>query len=231
MPQWFRAGRWHTDRLPKSSHSYDGAHGWSTEWPRSRDVGEDDPMMTVHGAFWRFPRNFSPRHSAGGEPRSSYLKVVGDLTRWQDQIVLGFDDSAKSEFLNRRKAKGTLAPPGRSQSNLWFARPSDLDQLGPVIGRGNVWNRDDVRTGEISDPFLFSSYDHRALHVVHDGTATVRFTLEVDITGELLCVPQKEFVVPPGYGIQRRLPDGLSAYWARLRTETACTATTQFTCE
>ena len=26
--------KWHIYRLPKGSHSYDGAHGWNTEWPR-----------------------------------------------------------------------------------------------------------------------------------------------------------------------------------------------------
>lgn len=30
---------WTFYRLPKASHSYDGAHGWNTEWPRIRNVG------------------------------------------------------------------------------------------------------------------------------------------------------------------------------------------------
>ncbi|MEI3117690.1 MAG: hypothetical protein V8T12_01270 [Parabacteroides johnsonii] len=30
---------WAFYRLPKASHSYDGAHGWNTEWPRIRNVG------------------------------------------------------------------------------------------------------------------------------------------------------------------------------------------------
>ena len=25
--------KWHSYRLPKASHCYDGAHGWNTEWP------------------------------------------------------------------------------------------------------------------------------------------------------------------------------------------------------
>ncbi|MDR1624353.1 MAG: hypothetical protein LBS04_05205, partial [Tannerellaceae bacterium] len=43
---------WRFYRLPKASHSYDGAHGWNTEWPRIRDVGTDaqpDYLMTMHG--------------------------------------------------------------------------------------------------------------------------------------------------------------------------------------
>ena len=58
-------GKWHTYRLPKGSHSYDGAHGWNTEWPRIRDIGETDLLMTMHGAFWRFPRKFGAANSAG----------------------------------------------------------------------------------------------------------------------------------------------------------------------
>ena len=37
--------------------------------------------------------------------------------------MFGCDDTAKSEFLNKRKAKGSLAGPGQSQSNLWFVEP------------------------------------------------------------------------------------------------------------
>src|SRR5690606_544714 len=45
---------WSFYRLPKASHSYDGAHGWNTEWPRIRDVGtpdQPDYLMTMHGMF------------------------------------------------------------------------------------------------------------------------------------------------------------------------------------
>lgn len=131
-------GTWHSYRLPKSSHSYDGAHGWNTEWPRIREIGEDDLLMTMHGAFWHFPKNFDSTHSAGLTPRSNYLKVIGDFARWGDRVVLGCDDTAKSEFLNKRHAKGKLAGPGQSQSNLWFVDPAQLDRLGPVVGRGAV---------------------------------------------------------------------------------------------
>src|SRR4051812_35047089 len=141
------AGKWHAFRLPKASHCYDGAHGWNTEWPRIRDIGDESLLMTMHGAFWKFPRTFSTANSAGIAPRSNYLKVIGDFTRWQDRLVFGCDDTAKSEFLNKRKAKGDLAAPGQSQSNLWFVEPSKLDALGPVIGDGAVWLNDAVKAG------------------------------------------------------------------------------------
>ncbi len=173
---------WSFYRLPKGSHSYDGAHGWNTEWPRIREIGENDLLMTMHGTFWKFPKDFSPRSSAGIAPRSNYLKVVGDFCRWGDRLVLGCDDTAKAEFLNKRKAKGEIQAP-QSQSNLWFIKPGDLDRLGPVIGRGSVWSADTVKAGAPSDPFLFSGYDHRGLFLSQDSGRPVSVRLEVDVAG------------------------------------------------
>lgn len=177
-------GEWHAYRLPKASHTYDGAHGWNTEWPRIRDIGEDDLLMTMHGTFWRFPRTFSHANSTGLAPRSTYLKVVGDFCRWGDRVVLGCDDTAKSEFLNKRKLKGEIAGPGQSQSNLAFLEPAQLDQFGPALGRGAVWLNDDVKAGVPSDPYLFADYERRALHLTHAGAEAAKFTLEVDHRGD-----------------------------------------------
>lgn len=173
---------WHFFRLPKSSHSYDGAHGWNTEWPRIREIGEDSFLMTMHGTFWKFPKTFSPTLSQGISPRSNYLKVIGDFCRWGDKVVLGCDDTAKNEFLNTRKAKGHIAAP-QSQSNLWFVSPETLDQLGPAIGRGCVWKNESVSANTPSDPFLFSGFNLCGLHLKCDNPAPVSVTLEIDKKG------------------------------------------------
>jgi len=177
------AGRWHAYRLPKASHCYDGAHGWNTEWPRIREIGERDLLMTMHGMLWRFPRGFRPSRSAGIVPRSTYLKVVADFCRWGDRIVFGCDDAAANEFLNKRSAKGDLAPPGQSQSNLWFVEPERLDRLGPPMGRGAVWLDEPVRAGVPSDPFLFAGFQRRGLHLTHAGSTPIVFRIEVDRRG------------------------------------------------
>jgi hypothetical protein len=178
-------GKWTSYRLPKGSHSYDGAHGWNTEWPRIRDIGEEGSrLMTMHGLFWKFPANFSSKHSTGLAPRSAYLKVIGDFTRWQDRLVFGCDDTAKSEFLNKRPAKGALAGPGQSQSNLWFTALDAPDKLGPAIGRGSVWVDESVQAGVPSDPFLLAGFAKRAVQLQHDGTAATKFTLEIDEKGD-----------------------------------------------
>lgn len=176
-------GEWHAYRLPKASHCYDGAHGWNTEWPRIHDIGEDDMAMNMHGMFWRFPRGFSPDNSSGIAPRSTYLKVLGDYTRWGGWLVFGCDDSAKSEFLNTRKAKGSIAGPGQSHSNLWFARPSILDEMGASLGRGLVWSNEDVSKDRLSDPYLFAGFERRSVFLEHDSDHSVEFVFEIDEEG------------------------------------------------
>ncbi|HRQ90351.1 MAG TPA: hypothetical protein PLA50_16245, partial [Bacteroidia bacterium] len=193
-------GGWHAYRLPKASHSYDGAHGWNTEWPRIREVGEgDDLLMTMHGMFWRFPKGFSLADTSGIAPRSSYLKVIGDFCRWQDRLVFGCDDTANSEFLNKRKAKGEIAAP-QSQSNLWFVKPDQIDHLGPVIGRGSVWLGEDVAAGAKSDPYLFGGLKNRALHLAQSGAVEAVVSIEIDRDGKGDWQPLRTVALPPdGY--------------------------------
>jgi len=155
------SGNWNFYRLPKASHSYDGAHGWNTEWPRIRDLGtaeNPDYLMTMHGMFWHFPEGFSSSNSAGIRPRSAYLKVIGDFARWKGKLVLGCDDSANREFLNKRKVKGNIEGPGQSNSNLWFLDPDTPDQLGLVTAEGAIWINDSIEAGIPSEPFLFNGW-------------------------------------------------------------------------
>ncbi len=163
-------GKWQSFRLPKVSHSYDGAHGWNTEWPRIRDIGEENLLMTMHGAFWSFPKTFSAANTSGIRPRSAYMKVIGDFTRWSDRLVFGCDDSAKSEFLNKRKVKGGIDSVGQSQSNLWFTSTDTPDKLGPAHASGAVWLHESVKAGDMSDPFLVAGWKHRSVWRIDHAT-------------------------------------------------------------
>ena len=177
-------GKWTSYRLPKGSHSYDGAHGHNTEWPRIREIGEgNDLLMTMHGTFYKFPKDFTPKKSGGIVPRSNYLKVIGDFAEWKGKVVFGCDDTAASEFANTRLAKGKIAGP-QSQSNLWFVDHDQLDKFGPLIGRGALAVNDPLKKGEATDPFLFSGYDLRGVHLSHDGKGEVVFEFEVDKKGD-----------------------------------------------
>jgi hypothetical protein len=224
-------GRWQAFRLPKASHTYDGAHGWFTEWPRIRDIGEPgrpDLLMTMHGMFWRFPRTFSRSNTAGLAPRSTYLKIIGDFCRWHDRIVIGCDDATAMENSNGHKAKGALAPAGKSQSNLWFVKPADLDALGPALGRGAVWLDDPVKAGVPSDPYLFSGFIYRSLHLAHDSAEPVTFTIEVDARGDGAWKPLRKVDVPAhGYAWTAFAP-GAAGAWVRVIASRDCAKASAF---
>lgn len=221
-------GSWHFYRLPKASHSYDGAHGWNTEWPRIRDIGtpgKPEYLMTMHGLFWHFPGNFNSTHTAGIRPRSAYLKVIGDFTRWNGKLVFGCDDSAQKEFLNKRKAKGNIEGPGQSNSNLWFTSPGLPDQLGPNDAEGAVWLNEHVKAGEPSEPFLFAGWPKRAAWVKNNGNAGTTFIFE---TGEQQWSHIKTVKVPAGGAAQVVFPATAKGEWIRVKTDADAKATVQF---
>jgi hypothetical protein len=219
-------GKWHSYRLPKASHCYDGAHGWNTEWPRIRDIGEQDLLMTMHGIFWKFPKAFGTKTSAGIRPRSTYLKVIGDFCRWRDRLVFGCDDTAKSEFLNKRPAKGGLAGPGQSQSNLWFAEPAILDRLGPLLARGGVWVDEAVSADTPSEPFLFAGFPRRSLFLRHSSNETVRFDMEVDEKGHGEWKKIRSIDLAGNKAEWIELGDDIPGEWIRLRANKDCTNAT-----
>ena len=219
---------WHFLRLPKGSHSYDGAHGWNTEWPRIREIGEKDFLMTMHGTFWNFPADFGVQSFTGIRPRSNYLKVIGDFARWNDHIVFGCDDTAKSEFLNKRKAKGHLPAP-QSQSNLWFVKPDVIDHLGPVIGRGAVWMKEDLTASTASDPYLFAGYAKRGLHLAHESDTAATLVIETGDGRQSWTTLETIELAPKGYQFID-FPATAPGEWIRLRATTPATrATAVFT--
>jgi hypothetical protein len=219
-------GKWHSYRLPKPSHCYDGAHGWNTEWPRIRDIGEKDLLMTMHGMFWRFPKTFSATHAAGIRPRSTYLKVIGDFCKWNDRLVFGCDDTAKSAFLNSKSGDEYLANPGQSHSNLWFAPKETPDLLGPPLGRGAVWLRENVKAETPSEPFLFAGYKNRTLHLSHKSAMPVTITLETDPHGNGDWKVLSQVAVPANGSSRVDFTEPQQGEWIRLKSDRDATALT-----
>jgi hypothetical protein len=217
---------WHYYRLPKGSHSYDGSHGWNTEWPRIREIGETDLLATMHGTFWRFPATFSKARSAGIAPRSNYLKVIGDFCRWNDHVVFGCDDSAKSEFYNKRTLKAEYGGPKESNSNLWFVDPPQIDRFGPAIGRGSVWLRDDIQADTASEPYLFAGYDYRQLNLSHTTETAVTFLLEIDRNGTDQWTLLDTMTVLAKSAVNRVFDSREAGAWIRLRAGTDASGVT-----
>lgn len=222
---------WSFYRLPKASHSYDGAHGWNTEWPRIRNIGvagKPDYLMTMHGMFWRFPQTFKEGMTAGIRPRSSYLKVIGDFARWNDRLVFGCDDSAQKEFLNKRKVKGDIEGPGQSNSNLWFTSLTKPDELGPATAGGAVWSEEKVQANSYSEPFLFAGWDYRSGWIKNDGKQPVIFTFEVDKKGNNTWTKLKEVAVKAQEAAFIAFTDAEAGEWIRIKTDKETIATAHF---
>lgn len=222
---------WNFYRLPKASHSYDGAHGWNTEWPRIRDIGTDgdpDYLMTMHGMFWRFPGTFTAENSAGIRPRSAYLKVIGDYTRWNDRLVFGCDDSAQKEFLNKRKQKGNIEGPGQSNSNMWFTTPEKPDQLGPNTAAGSIWINEKINAGDISEPFLFAGWPKRSAWIHNAGNKDVAFVFEVDKNGNQNWEVLKTVTVGAGEAANVEFSEDETGEWIRVKSESNTISTISF---
>ena len=222
---------WSFYRLPKASHSYDGAHGWNTEWPRIRNVGTEtnpDYLMTMHGLFWRFPGQFTAENSVGIRPRSAYLKVIGDFTRWNDQLVFGCDDSAQKEFLNKRKAKGNIEGPGQSNSNLWFTSFTKPDELGPATAEGAVWAKESIKANEASEPFLFAGWANRTGWIKNEGKEPATFTYEVDETGTNEWKRLRVVTVKPGKAACVLFTATDKGEWIRVKADKNTLATVSF---
>ena len=226
------AGQWSFFRLPKASCSYDGAHGWNTEWPRIRNIGTGhtpDYLMTMHGMFWKFPETFSAGNTSGIRPRSAYLKVVGDFARWQDRIVFGCDDSAQNEFLNARTAKGGISGSGQSNSNLWFLSPGQLNELGPEVTTGSVWLREEIQAQEISEPFLFCGWENRAAWIKNEGEHPLTLTFEVDNEGNNHWTALRTVHVSPHSSLHIVFEAKEKGEWVRVKTDRASLITVSFT--
>lgn len=224
-------GSWSFFRLPKASHSYDGAHGWNTEWPRIRNVGTlraADYLMTMHGMFWRFPAGFSAANSRGIRPRSAYLKVIGDFARWNDRLVFGCDDSAQKEFLNKRRVKGNIEGPGQSNSNLWFTSPDLPDALGPTTAEGAVWLNEAVEGNHPSEAFLFAGWPYRSVWIVNDGPHVTSFTFEVSDGRGGAWETLRSVSVEAGGSARLAFMEEQEGEWIRVVTDRTTTSTVHF---
>lgn len=224
-------GNWSFYRLPKASHSYDGAHGWNTEWPRIRNIGTaDNPdfLMTMHGMFFSFPGDFNSNNSAGIRPRSAYLKVIGDFTRWNEQLVFGCDDSAQKEFLNKRSVKGGIEGPGQSNSNLWFTSMDLPDQLGSITAEGALYISERIPKNIPSDPFLFAGWDQRVAWVKNEGHVPLSFSFQTDAFGNNKWTKIEELVLKPGESKEIVFSSQTRGEWIRVISDQEGKGTVHF---
>ncbi len=211
-------GNWYTFRLPKASHTYDGGHGWHTEWPRIREVAPDLLLMTMHGMFYDFPKAFSAGATGGLRPISSYLKMVVDFCTWNDRLVLACNDAS-------RMGNPLVNQPS---SNLWFGQLADLHTFSAPCGWGGPWLNDPVEGDTPSDPFLFAGFRKRVVHLSHDEEEPVTFSLELDARGDGNWEKYRAVEVPARGYAYHVFPDSARGEWVRIRTDGNCSGASAF---
>lgn len=211
-------GKWFTFRLPKGSHTFDPRHGWYTEWPRIREIAPGRFMLCMHGQMFDFPPSFAAGSAAGIRPICTHLRYIPDFCHWNGQVVLGADDASMMQ--------NPLC--GQAQSNLWFGTADRLLEFGPAAGWGGVWMDDAVHAGEPSEPYLFAGYRERTVHIVHNASMPVRFSLETGDGAGPEWRTLRVIEVPPGDYRGEVLPEDAPGEWIRVTASADCRATAYF---
>jgi len=214
----FAKGKWATYRLPKASHAYD--HWWQTEWPRIREVETERYLMDCHGMFYELSPVAYSGKVWGIRPISTHLRIIPDFCSWRGFLVLAGNQVTPVGDNNLLT--------GEPQSGLWFGKTDDLWQFGKPKGWGGPWWDKQVKAEEPSDPYLMTGFDKKVLHLFHNSRKTVKFTIEVDFLGVQNWKTYDVIRVPPNKYVHHEFPNGFSAHWVRVITDTPCTATAYF---
>lgn len=207
-------------RLPRSSAAYDAA--FASGQPRGvREVVTERQMLQTHGTFYELPLSGS-----GGirriRPITSHGKRISDFASWRGLLAItGVPASAA--------ANKHLYRSDDAQAALWFGNVDDLWRMGAPRGVGGPWKNSAVTNGVASDPYLMFGYERKVLELSHSNASPVFFTVEVDFAADNSWSEYARFTVAPGQTLTHVFPDGYSAHWVRVKSDTTTTATAQFT--
>ena len=207
-------GNFTTFLLPKGCLNNDAKHGWFTEWPRIRDIGEKDLLMDMHGMFFKFPKNFTSSQCAGIEPISGHIRYIPDFCFWNGQLVLATDEAS---------IQGNPLV-GQPQSNLWFGQIEDLKKWGPRNAAGSIYMNDPVKAGVPSDPFLINGFPRRVVHLASDRPVTFKLQIDREGNGQF---EDYQVIELNGYA-HHIFPRNLKAQWVRVHSDQDCKASVSF---
>lgn len=209
-------GEWQHYRLPKASHAFD--HGWQTEWMRIREIETEHYMVDLMGMFYELqPFPFEGR-IWGIKPVCQHLRTIPDYCSFRGLLALGGNETSPNADNN--------AVVGQPQSGIWFGKSDDLWSWGQPQGWGGPWRNDLVTAGVPSDPFLFTDFRRKMLHLVSEKAAEVE--IQVDFLGNGTWETYQTVKLGAGGYHPVFFPDAFSAQWVRLIPSVSCTMTAEF---
>jgi hypothetical protein len=145
--------------------------------------------------------------------------MVPDFCSWKGMLVLAG---------NHNTTCGHNYLVGEPQTNLWFGKTDDLWRFGKPQGWGAVWLDTPIEPGVPSDPFLMTGFEHKCLHLTHNASEPLEFTIEVDFQGNASWRAYEKIRVPAGGYRPHVFPEGFSVHWVRVVADKPCAATAQF---
>ncbi len=204
-------------RLPRSEEYSKAAEDSPRE---AREVVTERYVFNVGGSFYMLPRPDSSFGLLGIKPIATHDKQITDFCSWRGMMVIaGTRSNAKPDG----HYFGSTNGPG-----LWFGDIDDLWRMGKPRGKGGPWMNTPIDAGAASDPYLMAGYDRKELSVSTDAGQPVKITIEVDPAACGIWSVMNTLIVPAGQKMEYKFPPGYSAHWVRVRCDTACKATAQF---
>ena len=178
-------------------------------------------LFNAHGTIYELP------YAASGgfrriRPVTTHNRHISDFASWRGLFVIaGVAASATNSSHVFRSDDG--------QAALWLGNVEDLWRLSAPAGIGGPWKNSAVAANTPSDPYLMFGYERKAMELSHTNAMPATFTVEVDFAADNTWSEYARFTVPPGQTVTHVFPDGYSAHWVRLKTDTSTSATAQFT--
>ncbi|HEX4031423.1 MAG TPA: hypothetical protein VHX20_13720 [Terracidiphilus sp.] len=209
-------GEWQHYRLPKASHAFEQA--WQTEWMRIREIETEHYMMDIQGMFYELqPVAFEGR-IWGVKPVCQHLRTIPDYCSFRGLLALGGNETTPNVDNN--------AVVGQPQSGIWFGKSDDLWSWGKPQGWGGPWRNDPVTAGMPSDPFLFTDFRRKMLHLVSEKAAEVE--IQVDFLGNGMWEKYETIKLNGGEYHPVLFEDAFSSQWVRLVPSVSCKMTAEF---
>lgn len=198
-------GEWRRYRLPFGSQSW--SHTWNTEWMGIRFAQTERYLMDAFGLFYDLPNLVYDGKIFGIQPVSRHLRVVPDFVHYNGYFVMGGDQTDHTV--------------GQPQSGLWWGSIDDLWSFGKPQGWGAVWKNETLKVGAVSDPFLMTGFDQKAVSLVCSPKEKTLIDIEVDVLGDGNW--RKITTLNSGKtGLDVfQFPSGFSAHWVRAKAKSA----------
>ena len=212
-------GEWKRYRIPKGSRTWDETS--CTEWMRIREIETERAMMDCHGLFYEIGMHTYGNQLWAIKPISAHLRVIPDFCSWRGMLVFGGNQATAMGF--RDLDSNPLS--GQPQAGLWFGKTDDLWNFGKPKGFGGVWYQSEVEANEESDPYLMTGFDKKSVHLYHNSSESVEFTIQTDFMGNGDFHNFTTLSVKPGEYVHYEFPDAYSASWMKLKVDKKCKAT------